>query len=126
MSVFWRDSVSLNVAVYHFKFVQNLPYLQVVLLFLFLDPIECLLLWINTKRIPASLGSENTILNRQFIRGETLRCPSTDFHIVGEECVQLKWLTHGDAPTQDILLPLPSEHIPTEVPGEGAQVAEES
>lgn len=102
------------------------PYLQVVLLLLLLDPIECLLLWINTQWIPTGLGGQDTILNGQLIRRETLRGPATDLHIISKESVQLERLTYGDAPVEDILLPLPTEHVPAEVPGEGSQVAKES
>ena len=98
---------------------------QIVRLLFFLDPVQRLLLWINTQWIPAGLCGENTILDRQFIRGEPLRRPSTDLHIVSKECVQLEGLTHRDFPVEDVLLPLPSEHVPPEVPSKGPKIAKE-
>ena len=91
-----RSAVCFSVHINVLSFI--FPYLQVVLLLLLLDPIECLLLWINTQWIPTGLGGQDTILNGQLIRRETLRGPATDLHIISKESVQLERLTYGDAP----------------------------
>ena len=103
----------------------TLPHLQIVLLLFLLDPIQSLLLWIYTQWIPAGLCGQDTIFDGQFIRGEPLRRPSTDLHIVSKERIQLEGLTHRDVPVEDILLPLPPEHVPPEVPSKGPKVAKE-
>ena len=103
-----------------------LPHLQIVLLLFLLNPVQRLLLWINTQWIPAGLCGQDTILDGQFIRGEPFRRPTTDLYIISKERVQLEGLTHGDVPVEDILLPLPPEHVPPEVPSKGPKVAKES
>ena len=65
----------------------TLPHLQIARLLFFLDPVQCLLLWVNTQWISAGLCGQDTILDRQLIRREPLRRPSTDLHIISKERV---------------------------------------
>ena len=47
-------------------------YLQIILLLPLSDPVQSLLLRIDTEGVPAGLCGQDTILNRQLIRGKPL------------------------------------------------------
>ena len=89
---------------------------QVVLLLPFPDPVEGLLLGVDAERVACRLCGEDAVLDREFVRGEGLRCPLADLNIVGEERLQLEGLAEWNLLVQDILLPVFKEHLVTEVP----------
>ena len=99
--------------------------LQVVRFLLLFYPVECLLLWVNTKGISTGLGGQYAVLNGQLIGWQSLRGPPTDLHIVSKKGVNLKRLSQRNLLGQHILLPLLSQHAAPEVPAERPEVTHE-
>ena len=62
------------------------------------------------------LCCEDPILYGELIRWERLRRPLADFHIIGQDGLQLEWLAHRDLPLNHVHPPVLHDHAVTELP----------
>jgi hypothetical protein len=99
--------------------------LKVELLFLLLDPNDCLKLRVNAKRPSGGILGEDTILDGQFIRGQSFSTPSGDLDIIGQELLQSEFILVRNVLFAEVFLPFSVDHLLSKLEVEGTAVREE-
>ena len=66
-----------------------------LLTFFLLDPRHCLHLWVDAQWKGRGICAQNAVLDRDLVGWQPLARPFDDFHLVGQQCLQLAGVIIG-------------------------------